>query len=69
VKIDRLVDEARAWGSGLERGRKALASAPVDIGHVEVRGVRLRYVRSHGEGRLFCSATESERISSCCCLS
>jgi poly(3-hydroxyalkanoate) depolymerase len=57
VKLGRLLQEARAWGSGLERGRKALASANLDIGHAEVRGVRLRYVRSHGEGPplLFCN--------------
>ncbi len=57
MKLGRLLDEARAWGSGLERGRKALASADVEIGHAEVRGVRLRYVRSRGEGAplLFCN--------------
>jgi poly(3-hydroxyoctanoate) depolymerase len=57
VKLGRLLDEARAWGSGLERGRKALASANLEIGHAEVRGARLRYVRSHGEGPplLFCN--------------
>lgn len=57
MKLGRLLDEARAWGSGLERGRKALASASVDIGYAEVRGVRLRYVRSHGAGTplLFCN--------------
>ena len=57
MKLGRLLKEARAWGSGLERGRKALASAHLDTGHAEVRGVRLRYVRSPGEGPplLFCN--------------
>ena len=57
MKLGRLLEEARAWGSGLERGRKALASADVEIGHAEVRGVRIRYVRSRGEGAplLFCN--------------
>ncbi len=57
VKLGRRLEEARAWGSGLERGRKALASAKVDIGHAEVHGVRLRYVHSPGEGQplLFCN--------------
>jgi poly(3-hydroxyalkanoate) depolymerase len=50
VKLGRRLEEARAWGSGLEHGRKALASAHLDTGHTEVRGVRLRYVRSPGEG-------------------
>ena len=57
MKLGRLLEDARAWGSGLERGRKALESAHLEAGHVEVRGVRLRYVRSHGEGPplLFCN--------------
>jgi len=57
VKLGRRLEEARAWGSGLEHGRKALASAHLDTGYAEVRGVRLRYVRSPGEGPplLFCN--------------
>ena len=50
MKRGRLLEEARVWGSGLERGRKALAAAHLDTGHAEIHGVRLRYVRSHGEG-------------------
>ena len=57
MKLGRQLEEARAWGSGLGHGRKALASAKLDIAHAEVHGVRLRYVRSQGEGPplLFCN--------------
>ncbi len=57
MPLRRHVNESRAWGSGLERQREALAAAGVEVGHVEVRGVRLRYARSGGKGEplLFCN--------------
>jgi poly(3-hydroxyoctanoate) depolymerase len=57
VKKGRLLNEARAWGSGLLRGRRALADADLNIRYAEVHGIRLRYVHSPGAGQplLFCN--------------
>ncbi|MDO9453484.1 MAG: alpha/beta fold hydrolase [Stagnimonas sp.] len=54
---DEVRDQARVWGSGLERQRRALADADMEVGHVEVRGVRLRYAMTPGTGEplLFCN--------------
>lgn len=49
--IDRKkLEEARHWGSGLERQRAALAAAGAESGHVWVHGQRLHYARIGGSG-------------------
>jgi poly(3-hydroxyalkanoate) depolymerase len=49
--IDRKkLEEARHWGSALERQRAALAASGAEAGHVWVHGRRLRYARIAGEG-------------------
>ena len=57
MRFRRHLDEGRAWGSGLERQRQALNAAGVELGHVEVLGIRLRYAQSRGSGvpLLFCN--------------
>ncbi|MDB5975009.1 MAG: alpha/beta fold hydrolase [Nevskia sp.] len=57
MKLNRLLNNARPWGSGLERQREALAASGVDVGYVVVEGVRLRYAQSRGESAplLFCN--------------
>lgn len=53
----RRLQEARAWGSGLERQRAALAAAGVETGSARVRGTSLRYAWRPGSGLplLFCN--------------
>jgi poly(3-hydroxyalkanoate) depolymerase len=49
--IDRKkLEEARHWGSALERQRAALAAAGAESGHVWVHGQRLHYARIGGDG-------------------
>lgn len=57
MDLGRRLDEARVWGSGLERQRAALAASGVQIGHATVRGLRLRYGWRPGRGMplLFCN--------------
>lgn len=57
MDLSRRLDEARAWGSGLERQRAALAASGVEIGYATVRGLRLRYGWRPGRGLplLFCN--------------
>ncbi|AXQ28321.1 alpha/beta fold hydrolase [Solimonas sp. K1W22B-7] len=57
MDLSKRLDEARAWGSGLERQRAALAASGVEIGFATVRGLRLRYGWRPGQGMplLFCN--------------
>ncbi len=52
--IDRKkLEEARRWGSGLERQRAALAASGAETGCAWVHGQRLRYAKLSGEGLPF----------------
>jgi poly(3-hydroxyalkanoate) depolymerase len=52
--IDRKkLEEARRWGSGLERQRAALAASGAETGLIWVHGQRLRYAKIPGEGAPF----------------
>lgn len=53
MKLSRRLDEARAWGSGLERQRGALTAAGVSVGYTYVNGIRLRYAWRPGNGPPF----------------
>ncbi|HSW14481.1 MAG TPA: alpha/beta fold hydrolase [Solimonas sp.] len=57
MDLGKRLDEARVWGSGLERQRAALAASGVEIGFATVRGLRLRYGWRPGKGMplLFCN--------------
>jgi poly(3-hydroxyoctanoate) depolymerase len=52
--IDRKkLEEARRWGSALERQRARLAASGAESGYLWVHGQRLHYARLPGEGRPF----------------
>jgi len=57
LKSGDRVREIRGWTSGLGRRREAVEAAGVEVGHVHVRGLRLRYAQSKGFGEplLFCN--------------
>ena len=57
MKSGDRVREIRGWTSGLGRRREAVEAAGVEVGHVHVRGLRLRYAQSKGFGEplLFCN--------------
>lgn len=49
-RVEKQLKRRRVWGSGLERQHHVQAESGVEIGHVQVGRLRLRYALRRGEG-------------------